>query len=148
MGPFGLFIDSMIARTAMLRSRSAVWFGVTLAGVARSSAAPVKAAGDDEARLQALVETGEFGPALELAKAQPDRARRDSALTAVARAQAASGDKRAMYSPLGNVTNDKYRQAVLDESRTMPRGGHGGGVQPDFQSLIDLLTATIAPTTW
>jgi hypothetical protein len=120
---------------------------VALVVVAFSSAAPVKAAGD-EARLQALVQAGEFGPALELAKAQPDRARRDAALTAVARAQASSGDKRAMYSTLASVTNDKYRQAVLDESRTMPPGGQGGGVQPDFQSLIDLLTATIAPTTW
>jgi general secretion pathway protein D len=27
-------------------------------------------------------------------------------------------------------------------------GGMGGGVQPDFESLIELITATIAPTTW
>jgi general secretion pathway protein D len=27
-------------------------------------------------------------------------------------------------------------------------GGAGGGVQPDFDSLIELITATIAPTTW
>ena len=27
-------------------------------------------------------------------------------------------------------------------------GGMGGGVQPDFDSLIELITGTIAPTTW
>jgi general secretion pathway protein D len=27
-------------------------------------------------------------------------------------------------------------------------GGQGGGVQPDFDSLIELITGTIAPTTW
>ena len=29
-----------------------------------------------------------------------------------------------------------------------PLGGQGGGTQPDFDALIDLITSTVAPTTW
>jgi general secretion pathway protein D len=44
---------------------------------------------------------------------------------------------------MGNGTNSGMNQPI-----GFGPGGMGGGVQPDFDSLIELITGTIAPQTW
>jgi general secretion pathway protein D len=60
----------------------------------------------------------------------------------------------AMVNPalLANVGGSASTMAALVGSNNVPvgagPGGAGGGVAPDFDSLIQLITSTIAPTTW
>ncbi|HEX3871265.1 MAG TPA: DUF1598 domain-containing protein [Pirellulales bacterium] len=102
----------------------------------------------DNASLQEFLAAGEFAPAITLAEQLPDRAQRDAAMAQIARAQGAAGARSASYATLANVGNDTQRSDVLNDLRETPAGGRGGGVIPDFESLIELVTSTISPTTW
>lgn len=89
---------------------------------------------------------GEFAPALKQAQAAPAE-ERDRRLAAIAAAQAGAGEKRGSMSTLGEIRDDVVRDRALNELREQP-GARGGGSNADFQSLIELITTTIAPTTW
>jgi hypothetical protein len=101
-----------------------------------------------QATLDEYLQAGEFAPAMAWAQAQGDRGQRDEALARIARAQNAAGARDASLETLSSVVSDSHRNKVLGELRDTPAGGRGGGVQPDFESLIELITSTISPTTW
>ena len=90
---------------------------------------------------------GEFAPAIATAK-QASLDERDAQLAQIAGSQAASGDRDAALTTAGDIGDDQSRYNVIERVKTEPVGGQGGGVQPDFDSLIELITSTIAPTTW
>lgn len=113
------------------------------------AAADPAPAGD--ALLAEQLATGEFAPALEQARQAPAQ-RRDALLGAVAKAQANAGDQRASLATIGSMRDDLMRGQALTETAAPRRGARGGGgglgSTADFQSLIDLITSTVAPTTW
>lgn len=103
---------------------------------------------DDQSTFRDHLAAGEFGPALALAQAQTSPQLRDAWLHELAAAQAAAGDRGASYYTSADIQDDRVRTAALKQAAREPVGGRGGGVQPDFESLIELITQTIHPTTW
>src|SRR5437762_10277061 len=77
-----------------------------------------------------------------------DAKARNQILAQVATAQGAAGARGAALATAGMMSDDRQRAASIDELRGRPFGALGGGVQPDFESLIDLLTQTVAPQSW
>lgn len=107
-------------------------------------------AAEDASLLDEQLATGEFAPALEQAEQAP-AGERDRMLAAVAKAQAKAGERHAALATLGSMRDDVGRgQTLGDVVTTSPaeRGARGGGGNADFSSLIDLITTTVAPTTW
>lgn len=118
----------------------------------------------DEANSSPLAEAlaaGEFGPALQTAD-QLAPAGRDAALRQIAAAQYRAGAERAAAASTAAIGDDRVRRQAFDNlfqygptsdpltaaGEASPPGGQGGGVQPDFESLIDLITSTIRPSDW
>ncbi|HWC88323.1 MAG TPA: DUF1598 domain-containing protein [Pirellulales bacterium] len=105
---------------------------------------------DDPASSGLLAEqlaAGEFAPAIADAGNAPP-GERDARLAQIAGAQAEGGDRDAALSTAGDIGDDMARYNAIERVKREPVGGRGGGVQPDFDSLIELITSTIAPTTW
>ncbi|MFI4874559.1 MAG: DUF1598 domain-containing protein [Blastopirellula sp. JB062] len=103
------------------------------------------------ADFDALIAAGEFPPAIELAKKAKSLEQRDQMYARLARAQAAGGAKQAAISSARAISNDQYRTETLiglEKPLTARPGAMGGGVEPDFDQLIDLITTTIQPESW
>ncbi len=98
------------------------------------------------ATIEELVASGEFAPAIFVAQKLPDPAQQQVALRQIALAQAAAGDSRAGRDTAYQVESDVARVELLRELRRAP--GAAGGVQADFDSLINLITSTTSPPTW
>jgi hypothetical protein len=97
--------------------------------------------------IDAHLAAGEFAPALAAAQQIADPATRDALLGQIAAAQAGAGGKEASLSTVANLSSDVARKTALDDYRRNRWPG-GGGVQADFEPLIELITTTIAPTSW
>ncbi len=122
--------------------RAAAILFVACAAVARSGALA------QEAEVRAHLAAGEFAPAVALARQVPDARQRDALLAEVAAAQAAAGARDASLHTAGEIRDDRARTATLGRVAEQPWGGRGGGVEADFDSLIDLITSTVKPQTW
>lgn len=104
---------------------------------------------DMAAKAKAHLEAGEFGPAAAAAKALPAKDR-DDLFAMIAARQAEAGARRGSLSTLGSIGSGDTRSMAADGMRSsplVPRVG-GGGVVADFDTLIELITSTIAPDTW
>lgn len=96
--------------------------------------------------LKAQLDAGEFAPAV--ARAQ-QAANRDVWLESIAQAQAQAGARTASMSTVSDIVDDRIRSRSLQEMANQPvRGAQGGGIQPDFNSLIDLIQNTVKPDSW
>ena len=73
---------------------------------------------------------------------------RDRFLGRIAGAQADVGARRASLDTLRGISNDQIRSGALQSFAGTPLGGHGGAASADFESLIELITATVRPDTW
>ncbi|MBX9787652.1 MAG: DUF1598 domain-containing protein [Pirellulales bacterium] len=119
--------------------------------------------------------SGEFGLARQLIEKSP-AADRNARFAQLAAAQAHAGARNAAIETVALLDDDLDRSTVLAQigafpgqnarvpfgapvgvpgglaapgaAPAAPPGAQGGGVQADFTSLIDLITSTIAPTTW
>jgi hypothetical protein len=98
--------------------------------------------------LEEFLAAGEFGPALKLTESTADSAVRDGELARIAAAQRSAGGTHASLSTIARIRGDRARRAALEDMQASSGPGAAGGVQADFDSLIDLITSTIAPTTW
>jgi Protein of unknown function (DUF1598) len=124
----------------------------TCVGVWLAACALPAVAADPPDQLKAYLDAGEFGPAVALANAAgSDATRRDAMLAEIARSQAAAGDRRSALQSIAEIGNDRTVSDSLTYVKSQPqrlaRGGFGGN-QADFDALIDLITATIAPQSW
>ena len=136
-----------------LSKRISGLFGVcavlALVGVAAAAQEP----GDVQARIRGHLDAGEFAPALALANAMPQPEARDPMLAAIAQAQARGGARNAALATLNAVQDDRLRTYALDQMSgaaggpASAAGRAGGAAMADFDTLIDLITTTIAPTT-
>jgi hypothetical protein len=118
-------------------------FSLLLTGVAVSSAADVPQ------RVAAHLEAGEFAPALSLAHAA-NRGQADDLLGQIAAAQATAGLRNAALATAQDISDDLIRSSTLSQITSQPiraRGG-AGGVEIDFDPLIELIEATVAPDSW
>ena len=125
---------------------------VTVAAVAVFSRSSV--AGEpvvDWERLAAHVAAGEFGPARQIAAQAEDPHQRDVALQRIASAQAEMGLRSASLSTAADIANDQIRGEAFGTIGHQPLGSgaaRGGAAMADFQTLIDLITSTVAPDSW
>jgi hypothetical protein len=113
---------------------------------------PVRA-DDPAAAILDHLNAGEFGPALAAAKGLPRSAQRDSLLAKIATAQLAAGASEGSLGTAAEIHSDLARLATLQGAAGQGsmfggQAGRGGGVQADFDSLIDLITTTISPESW
>ncbi len=111
----------------------------------------VLAAGTSD--IQAQLDAGEFSAALGAAQSIPSGPDRDAVLAQIAIAQNRAGARGAAINSAMGMSSDQSRSAALGQfgsSEGQKQNGKGGfgGNQADFDSLIDLITSTIAPTTW
>jgi hypothetical protein len=110
-----------------------------------------QAPGNIAAQVNAHLRAGEFGPALRLAQGVADPALRDRLLAGIVRAQAAGGARQAAMQAAGGMSDDRRRSdalSQLNQASAASDGAPGGGQQADFDTLIDLIQATIAPQSW
>jgi hypothetical protein len=103
---------------------------------------------NDAARLAAHLAAGEFAPAIEIARNAPSQQQHDAWLGQIAAAQAGAGIRQAAIRSAGEIYDDRARTDALAGVTAQPLGGRGGGTMADFDSLIDLITTTIQPTSW
>lgn len=101
-----------------------------------------------DALIQAQLESGEFAPALAMARRAATVEQRDAWLAQIAQAQARAGARNASLRSAAEIYDDQTRTRALANVAAQPWGGRGGGSQADFDSLIELITSTIQPTTW
>jgi hypothetical protein len=106
------------------------------------------AAQDADARIQAHLQAGEFAPALALARQAADVRQRDAWLGQIAAAQAQAGARDASFRSAAEIGDDRARARTLAQAAATPLGAQGGGPNADFDSLMDLITSTVQPTTW
>jgi hypothetical protein len=98
------------------------------------------------------LQAGEFGPALNAARGAP-AGERDALLARVAQAQAQAGMRRAALDTAFDIDSDFFRSSASGAAGGQPvggggQGGRGGFGEPDFDALIDLITTTVAPSSW
>jgi hypothetical protein len=123
-------------------------FVLLLVSVAAANAADTPQPQAAKEPIQAFLEAGEFAPALDLARKCTDAKQRDAMLGRIAQAQASAGARHASLLSVSEMTDDRARAGTLKEMAATPPGAGGGGPEPDFDSLIDLITSTVKPTSW
>lgn len=99
-------------------------------------------------QIEAHLAAGEFSLALEQALDMADQHHRNGWLERIALAQVQVGASQAAYRSLRYISDPEVRSHALQRVLQEPLGGSGGGVQADFDSLIDLITSTVRPSTW
>lgn len=90
---------------------------------------------------------GEFGPARDFIDGIDEPLVRDARLRDLAAAMADAGARGTSADTASFILDDRLRARTFGEIGAMPIG-RGGGPVADFDSLIELVTTTIAPTTW
>ncbi len=99
-----------------------------------------------DALIQAQIEAGEFAPALDTALHTISIKDHDIWLAQIAMGQARAGARDASFNTAAGISNDQARSQTLSGMGGVPLGG--GGTQADFDSLINLITGTVKPSTW
>ncbi|QDU31043.1 hypothetical protein ETAA8_61960 [Anatilimnocola aggregata] len=104
-----------------------------------------------EQQIQDHLAAGEFGPAKAAAQDVGDARVRDRLLGDIAAAQANAGAKAGSLETAADISSDLARSGALQQVRKAAGSrwfGRGGGVQADFDPLIELITSTIEPDSW
>jgi len=118
-----------------------------LAGILLVLGGTTEAAAQDPL-IQAQLEAGEFAPAVAAAQRIAAPQERDAILAQIAMAQAQAGARDASLDTAAGIADDRARAQALSRMASVPLGGRGGGTMADFDSLIDLITTTVAPESW
>jgi hypothetical protein len=133
-------------RNALLVARAVLW-AACFTPILGSG--PTLAQQPANPRLQAQLDSGEFGPAMQAAAALPRGKDRDATFARVAAAQAQAGATTTAYLSASQVDDYTLRSDTFERAKqTAPSPGGFGGSMADFDSLIDLIKSTIAPTSW
>ncbi len=111
------------------------------------SVAVAAAQQSDQADLiQAHLEAGEFGLAQDIAnQAGPQR---DHWLGQIAEAQVRRGARSASRYTLSQIQDSRQLGYAVDSISAAGPDARGGGSQADFDTLINLITTTVAPESW
>ena len=90
----------------------------------------------------------EFGPALQAARAISDVGVRDQWLGRIAVCEAGLGARCASLSTLSDIRSDLGRRDAIRSLADHRGGAAGGAAMADFDTLIQLITSTVAPDSW
>ena len=103
-----------------------------------------------DAALAGHLDAGEFGLAAEWAQRQTGVAR-DQALAALSAAQHRAGMSTAALETAAQLDDSQQRARAFEQLTDRPLGAaaaRGGAAMADFDSLIDMITSTVAPDSW
>jgi hypothetical protein len=105
---------------------------------------------DVDRQISVHLSAGEFGPARQIVDQLPDAGRRDDWLRGIAEAQMQSGARYASLNTAFDIQNGQSRGQAMGAlaARPIMGGSRGGAALADFDSLIELITSTIAPDSW
>lgn len=151
MFPLGIWSSRRMAKRLICVGCCLLWIACNLwAQSPGQSGLAAKSPGADgavKAKVDRQLATGEFGPALDTALATRDAGLRAELLDRIVKAETDAGDfvsasATSRYLPAGSTRSTTQGQVLREQSLA------GGGVQADFQPLIDLITATVAPDSW
>ena len=120
-----------------------------MGGLVMSTGVAVADVSVDEMR--AHLQSGEFGPAMAVAAQAPNQAQRNQWLGEIARAQVAAGARRASAFTAADIANGRARSQAMQGISSTPIGGflpRGGAQMADFETLVELIQSTVAPTSW
>lgn len=112
------------------------------------SAAPAAAEKPAVERFRDSLRRGQFPAALKIARNAPGGKEHDAmlAMLALSRVQAGAGE--AAYQTAGEIYDGETQKQTAAYIRYRLEGKRGGAMSADFDSLIELLTTTIAPNSW
>jgi hypothetical protein len=116
----------------------------------KSTKIATKGAPPSEAQLDLLLarlEAGEFGPAIDAAATIEEPARRTEYLKQIVGAEREAGEFQAADATASRIPIREERAATRGEIGRQ-RTALGGGVQADFNSLMNLMKNTIEPDSW
>lgn len=110
-------------------------------------------------KINAQLKSGEFASAIASANSIADDAAKSEALQQIAIAQSNTGNRNAAINTLRQIPItslqsyglvDLLSQGTQQDSKFQNSnfGGHGGGPQPDFEPLMDLIQSTVAAESW
>lgn len=102
-------------------------------------------------RVRSFSEVGEFTRAFEELSQVTDPSLRDDGHKMIADIQMKAGLIHAAVETASYIESDQTRSDVLTQAsqqRSQTTGARGGGITPDFDQLIDLITTTVEPETW
>jgi len=134
-------------------TKPAVKTGTTVKTAPKPVAAPAAVApqsapaGADQTLLLARLEAGEFGPAIDAAAGIDDLPRRTDYLKQIVGAERDAGELQAADATASRIPIPERRAETRGEV-VRQRGVNGGGVQADFNSLMNLMKQTIQPDSW
>jgi len=134
-------------RSAAGRPGVRAWRWLALCGCAAATLFSVSLVSAGELFSEQLA-SGEFAPAMAAAEQAVEPGQKDVLLAQLAEAQAAAGAKRAALESAAAIRDDQSRSETMATLGGQIGRRQGGGVQPDFDSLIELIESTIAPTSW
>ncbi|PQO38568.1 DUF1598 domain-containing protein [Blastopirellula marina] len=140
---------TLIRAGILASSLFAILFASSFTNVAHGDDLPTEQ--DPLSRINAFSRHGEFTRAFDEVKHLNSVAQRDDAHAVIARGQLRFGLVRSSVETASYVEDDTTRSQLLTEAssaRAEPISPRGGGVQPDFDSLIDLITTTVQPESW
>lgn len=126
-------------------SRYRVLLGVALAFVA---AAVLAAEPGPEARLRKQLAAGDFQLAIAVARKAPGQLQHDRLLARIADLQARSGSADNAEQTAREIYDYRARGQALTRLKRARGEAQGGATQADFDSLIELITSTVKPTSW
>lgn len=102
-------------------------------------------------KVQSFSRVGEFTRAFEEIANVEDATLRDQAHSSIASMQMKAGLIHAAVETASYIDDDVNRSEVLSAAstaRSKAPAARGGGVTPDFDQLIDLITTTVEPESW
>ena len=59
-----------------------------------------------------------------------------------------AGNRDASLRSAAEIGDDRVRADAISNVAAVPLGGQGGGPEPDFDSLMELITSTVQPASW
>jgi hypothetical protein len=141
----------MAARYVRARALAGGLFLALIGWSAFLQNAAAQFAGNPQGQVQAHLAAGEFGPARNAALGVNDARMRDRLLGDIAAAQTHAGALQGSLATATDIGSDLARSGALQQMQNAAESrwfGRGGGVQADFDPLIDLITSTIEPDSW
>lgn len=120
-------------------SRSASKVSATRAGTTSAS---------DNELLVARLDAGEFGPAVDAAVGIDDLTQRIGYLKKIVAAQSDAGEFQAADATASRIPIPEVRTQTRGEVVKQRGAAGGGGVQADFNSLMNLIQTTVQPESW
>jgi hypothetical protein len=127
------------------------WIVFCFAAALSLSGVMIPAAAEEptpEARLRAQLAAGDFRLAIAVARKAPGQQPHDQLLARIAELQSRSGAADAAEQTAREIYDYRARGQSLTRLKRARHAAQGGATQADFDSLIDLITSTVKPTSW